>query len=253
MTAPRLPNPNITMAVPNPQEFERMAQMASTPFTGRPFLPDDDENTCAIQLVYRDHTVEENDNDDSLMGPPEPPQANPNSLSPIVETSREYYKSSSSSSSGPSDASMHGLTRGERSHWGNTGSSTHYKTTDQSRTPGQSLGKTTDMNPGESLASLARTPGQFLGTSSVSGYMGDKSSMSNVTKSSGKLSESRGVTREFVASPSVKASEKKPRMAALESPPKMVDPDLEEDTGMFSDMMAEFRQNLAPGGQGRQE
>merc|ERR1719402_1327531 len=198
MTAPRLPNPNITMAVPNPQEFERMAQMASTPFTGRPFLPDDDENTCAIQLVYRDHTVEDNDNDDSLMGPPEPPQANPNSLSPIVETSREYYKSKSSSSSGPSDASMHGITRGERSHWGNTGSSTHYKTTDQSRTPGQSLGKTADNNPrtpGECLGSLARTPGQFLGTSSVSGYMGDKSSMCNVTKSNGKLSsQSRGVT-----------------------------------------------------------
>jgi len=247
---PTFANPNATMALPNEEAFEKMANMASTPFTGRPFQPDDDENTCAIQLVYRDHhTAPDNDeNDDSMMmAPPEPPQSNPNSLSPIVETSREYYKSSSSSS-GPSDASMHGVTRGERSHWGNTGSSTHYKTTDQTRTPGQTLGKTTDntRTPGESLASLARTPGQFMGTSSVSGYMGDKSSMSNCTKSNGKLSESRGITRDFVASPAVNGSDKKPRMAVLESPPRMMDPDLEEDTGMFSDMMAEFRVNMVP-------
>ena len=74
-----------------------------------------DENTCAVDIVYR-----------QAMGPPAPPSEIPEepscqpaqgSLSPIVETSREYYRSSSSSGSD----TLHSKTpHGDKSHWGNT-------------------------------------------------------------------------------------------------------------------------------------
>ena len=75
-----------------------------------------DENTCAVDIVYRQ----------AAMGPPAPPSpcqeeqpAAPaqGPLSPIVETSREYYRSSSSSGSD----TLHSKTpHGDKSHWGNT-------------------------------------------------------------------------------------------------------------------------------------
>ena len=42
------------MAVPSMEDFAEMARAASTPFHGRrPFLPEEDENTCAVQIVFK--------------------------------------------------------------------------------------------------------------------------------------------------------------------------------------------------------
>jgi len=155
-----LPKPvigNATMLVPDEREFGNMAKTASTPFTGMGFVPMEDEDTCAVQLVYRHQEL------DSLVMPPpaddEPMQLAP--LSPIVETSREHYKSSSSSSSGAD--TTNGTTRGDqsKSRWGNTGVSSHQKTIDN--TTGICLKSTSE----------------GLLTSCSSGYVGDKSSMYN--------------------------------------------------------------------------
>ena len=53
-----IPKPNMgfgnaTMFVPEETEFDNMAKLSSTPFTGRAFVPCEDEDTCAVQLVYR--------------------------------------------------------------------------------------------------------------------------------------------------------------------------------------------------------
>ena len=80
-----------------------------------------------------------------------------------------------------------------------------------------------------------RTPGAHLGVTSASGYLGDKST--NITKSGIKDNK-----RELLASPAVAPSFEK-RM-------KMVDNDeaeedgFDEPTGMFSDMMAELKNNI---------
>merc|ERR1719430_800622 len=111
----KLPKPciqaNQTIALPNEDDFERMAKLSSTPHTGRAFQVEQDENTCAVDIVYR-----------QAMGPPAPPSEIPEepscqpaqgSLSPIVETSREYYRSSSSSGSD----TLHSKTpHGDKSH-----------------------------------------------------------------------------------------------------------------------------------------
>merc|ERR1719414_2716832 len=212
-------NVNQTIALPNEDDFERMAKASSTPFTGRPFQCDQDENTCAVDIVYRNTTE---------MGPPPPvPMENEEAqpfqpMSPIVETSREYYKSSSSSSGGET---LHSKTPGDKSHWGNTGTSHFIAHTN----------KTTD----PSMISMARTPGLYLGGIShgVSGYMGDKSSMSNVTKSGVK---SRGQDDKRGLSTPNRPEDKRAKVVA--ESPQVED---EEPTGMFGDMMAEFRQNLA--------
>ena len=139
----KLPKPciqaNQTIALPNEDDFERMAKLSSTPHTGRAFQVkglvskhmtfektvlclfqvEQDENTCAVDIIYR-----------QAMGPPAPPspcQEDPaapaqGSLSPIVETSREYYRSSSSSGSD----TLHSKTpHGDKSHWGNTQHQVH--------------------------------------------------------------------------------------------------------------------------------
>ena len=41
------------MAVPSMEDFAEMARAASTPFHGRRFLPEEDENTCAVQIVFK--------------------------------------------------------------------------------------------------------------------------------------------------------------------------------------------------------
>jgi len=215
---------NQTIALPDEDDFERMAKMSSTPFTGKPaYYCDQDENTCAIDIVYKS------------MGPPTLPPPSTSmydhdigareraALDTIAETSREYYKSSSSSSGGDT---LH--QNSNRSHWGNTGST-------QLHSQGN---KTTDTTSG---LSLARTPGQFLGgVSSVSGYLGDKS---NVTKSGIKMTDKR----ELQVSPQIIPYDKRMRIADKEE-----DDAFDEPTGMFSDMMAEFKQNLAgPSSSGR--
>merc|ERR1719341_755925 len=207
---------NQTIALPNEDEFERMAKMSSTPFTGKPaFYCDQDENTCAVDIVYK------------TMGPPAPPstsmwdgeaEARRVALDTIAETSREYYKSSSSSSGGET---LHQASN--RSHWGNTGTTQLHS----------QVNKTTDTTTG---LSLARTPGQHLGgVSSVSGYLGDKS---NMTKSGVKMNEKR----ELLASPQIVPYDKRMKMA---NSPRQEDDAFDEPTGMFSDMMAEYKQNLA--------
>eukprot|EP00090_Calanus_glacialis_P045458 TRINITY_DN8444_c0_g1_i3.p1 TRINITY_DN8444_c0_g1~~TRINITY_DN8444_c0_g1_i3.p1 ORF type:complete len:1504 (-),score=632.87 TRINITY_DN8444_c0_g1_i3:217-4728(-) len=216
---------NQTIALPNEDDFERMAKMSSTPFTGKPaFYCDQDENTCSVDIVYKSLS--------NTMGPPAPPstsmydqeadarysQPDRVALDTIAETSREYYKSSSSSSGGDT---LHQASN--RSHWGNTG-------TTQLHSQGN---KTTDSTTG---LSLARTPGQHLGgVSSVSGYLGDKS---NMTKSGVKMNEKR----ELLASPQIVPYDKRMKMA---NSPRQEEDAFDEPTGMFSDMMAEYKQNLA--------
>ena len=78
---------NMTIRVPSMEAFAEMARASSTPFHGRVFLPEEDENTCKVELVYKKPAVPE-PQDQPL--PPPPP------LSPIMETSRENWKSSSS-------------------------------------------------------------------------------------------------------------------------------------------------------------
>ena len=43
-----------TMRIPSMEAFAEMANAVSTPFHGRPrFVPDEDENTCAVQIVFK--------------------------------------------------------------------------------------------------------------------------------------------------------------------------------------------------------
>ena len=183
-------NPNQTMFIPSPEDFEEMARMASTPFNGRRcFVPDEDENTCAIQIAFKKPlpvqteemqepskevplpqievtSVDENApspiNDESLqltnsmrktldrlnreLQPQQKakqeedtddsnaenvftsednyiapqPQAPINVMSPIMETSREYYRTSSSSSSSHSQWHI----TSNKSHWTNGNNTT---------------------------------------------------------------------------------------------------------------------------------
>ena len=196
---------NATMVLPNEDDFYKMSKISSTPFTGRSFVPMEDENTCDVQLFFNNKK-----DDDSIFMPPPPPtgfvaEGPPlTPLSPIVETSREHYKSSSSSSGADT---THGTTRGDhsKSHWGNTGVSTHFKTADNTAGLGFSLG--------------ARTPGNGLLSNCASGYAGDKSSMSSSTTF-------------------------KQDRAHIDFRQRMGSGNLQDDdqTGMFSDMLAEFKQ-----------
>jgi hypothetical protein len=57
-------------------------------FLGKAFMPDEDENTCAVQLVCKSQQ-QPLDDDDSVFLPPKQPDGPVKSpLSPIVETSR---------------------------------------------------------------------------------------------------------------------------------------------------------------------
>jgi hypothetical protein len=59
---------------------------------GRAFVPEEDENTCAVELVYRNQLPPPQEGDDSVFLPPRLPEAAAgpvkSPLSPIVETSR---------------------------------------------------------------------------------------------------------------------------------------------------------------------
>ena len=124
-----------TMALPTAEDFEEMAKMMSTPMSGKRFIPEEDEFTCAVQLAFKKplpvaqperiaspEMQEEEQKNDEVIGSsqrkgknsfkstdneetdertlPMPVPENPMvMMSPIMETSREYnYKSSSSSS-----------------------------------------------------------------------------------------------------------------------------------------------------------
>ena len=95
-----------TMFIPSLEDFKKMATAASTPFNGRGFIPDEDENTCAVDLVFKKPTLPQKKTEN-----PTENGADIQPLSPIMETSRENYKSSSSSS----NASQSHFTK---SHWG---------------------------------------------------------------------------------------------------------------------------------------
>ena len=181
------PNPDLeeydednpkTMFVPSMEDFAKMAQAASTPFSGRCFMPEPDENTCAVDLLFKKPDVPANvtkkDDPIEVNEPPQEQQDNLqpvaqhpfNPMSPIMETSREHYKSSSTSSSNASFSKSNFT----KSHWGNT----HLAT--QNATPGTFLGSNKsvagkqEFKPSEITAnsgymadsSSARTPGLFL-------------------------------------------------------------------------------------------
>ena len=202
---------NATMILPDEDDFFKMSKISSTPFTGRSFVPMEDENTCDVQLIFNKKP------DDSLVMPPpsglvlEAPPLTP--LSPIVETSREHYKSSSSSSGADT---THGTTRGDhsKSHWGNTGVSTHFKTADNTAGFGLSL----------------RTPGNGLLSNCASGYNGDKSRLSSSSAFKSMHVHAEKAQSDFGQ-----------RMASVGSQD-------DDQTGMFSDMLAEFKQVLSKPG-----
>ena len=167
----------------------------------------------SITVDYRDQHE-----DSRVMPPPsfiaepfnEPPPSTP--LSPIVETSREFNRSSSSSSG---TDTTHGTTRGDhsKSHWGNTGVSVFQ------------FGNTDNTGLGHSLG--VRTPGTGLFAGS-SGYMGDKSSMTASNKKLPMLQE------------------RKPFGQLMDGIAAEQDDD---QTGMFSDMLAEFKETLQKPGE----
>jgi hypothetical protein len=151
-----------TMMLPSMEDFEKMAKAASTPFSGRGFMPDEDENTCAVNVIFKKppalpqqpqkKVVTEEDNQTPQINI-QPPTALP-LLSPIMETSREHYKSSSTSSSNASHFSH--LTKS--SHWGNTMHST---------TPG------TFLQSNKSLAASNKSSFKPTELTANSGYMAD--------------------------------------------------------------------------------
>ena len=127
---PDVPRPfggNHTIMLPNEDDFESLAKMCSTPYNGRPMYQfEQDENTCAVNILYKASNIEETD-----MGPPVVPGSDlthiigAQRLDTIVETSREYYKSSSSSSGGDtlhmktmSDRYLNGSTTANLCEWG---------------------------------------------------------------------------------------------------------------------------------------
>eukprot|EP00088_Acartia_fossae_P059949 TRINITY_DN716_c0_g1_i8.p1 TRINITY_DN716_c0_g1~~TRINITY_DN716_c0_g1_i8.p1 ORF type:complete len:924 (-),score=191.92 TRINITY_DN716_c0_g1_i8:570-3293(-) len=184
------------------------AKLCSTPFSGRGYIPDDDENTCAVQLIYNNQQQlqQQQAAKQTLMEEPLPkdgcagdmmaeceagvasatsihengPAHTGLQLSPIVEVSQEYYRSSSSSSG--TDTTHHNTRPNEfsKSHWSNASHTTLHQ---QHRTLGLGIDSTS------SLSLRMRTPGTGLASlTGNSGYAGDKSSMySNCSTQKGAL------------------------------------------------------------------
>jgi len=176
--APAAANNNATMFIPSQDEFEKMAaNVASTPFTGKGFIPfDEDDETCAVELVYNNKQQQQQQlsptSSAATTSPVQTKSGGPAAfhLSPIVEVSREIYRSSSSSSDTTHHCSTRGAAEFSKSHWGNTGITTINH--NQHRTLGLGGDNTTGLSLG------MRTPGSGLGcTSASSGYAGDRSSM----------------------------------------------------------------------------
>jgi hypothetical protein len=171
-------NANSTIALPSEDAFAEMAHLVSTPYHGRRNFDDEDneldEFTSAVQIEFkkpRDPVIRvQQELQHPAVAPadeePAAEAANLFPLSPIMETSREYKSSSTSSG----QSLMTNLTK---SHWGNT----HLGcTTTNARTPGSMLLSKTVANtvrkhhPSEMTcssgymadSSSARTPGLFL-------------------------------------------------------------------------------------------
>ena len=100
-----------TMFIPSLEDFNKMATAASTPFHGRGFVPEEDENTCAVDLVFKKPILPQKKTENHTENLEIQGQIQGLNLSPIMETSRENYKSSSSSS----NACESHFTK---SHWG---------------------------------------------------------------------------------------------------------------------------------------
>ena len=162
-----------TMRVPSMEAFAQMANAASTPFHGRRFVPEEDENTCAVNIVFKKPELPEDPavKEEYASTPTTPPP--PVQMSPIMETSREHNYRSSSSSGNSSHSQFH-LTK---SHLGNNtelpppfalpGGGGGQQSLLSSRTPGTLLSKSlkpTEMTNSGYMAdaSSARTPGEFL-------------------------------------------------------------------------------------------
>ena len=105
---PEIPKPlpmmdeNMTIRVPSMEAFAEMARASSTPFHGRVFVPDDDENTCNVEIIFKrpepvqDPAVPVQEPVQEPASDKEHVPVQPTPLSPIMETSRENWKSSSS-------------------------------------------------------------------------------------------------------------------------------------------------------------
>merc|ERR1712117_238701 len=78
-TVNKLPVPrpfagNQTIMLPNEDDFEKMAKMCSTPFNGKPsFEVEQDENTCAVNILYKHSALDDLNETDNDMGPPAAP------------------------------------------------------------------------------------------------------------------------------------------------------------------------------------
>ena len=103
------------------------------------------------------------------------------------------------------------------------------------------MSRTRGLSGDATTASLSRTPGHLLASShATSGYMGDNST--NVTKSRVKQPPAKQLhleKRELSTPTRAQSYDKKLKLAEEEE--EMED---EEPTGMFGDMMAEFKQGL---------
>ena len=44
---------NMTIRVPSMEAFAEMARASSTPFHGRHFIPDEDDNTCNVEIAFK--------------------------------------------------------------------------------------------------------------------------------------------------------------------------------------------------------
>ena len=60
---------NMTIRVPSMEAFAEMARASSTPFHGRVFLPEEDENTCNVELVYKKPATLSGSKNPSSTGP----------------------------------------------------------------------------------------------------------------------------------------------------------------------------------------
>jgi hypothetical protein len=164
---------NMTMVVPSEEDFDMMAQRMSTPCHGRQFIPDFDENTCAIEIITKrfpapqaeeSAEAETEAHESDAFNAPAPEAIKP-ALSPIMETSREMYKSSSTSSGHSISCQL------TKSHWGNShlaGASgpqpTHLPTSERRFGLATKLTGETSCSSGYmGDSSSARTPGLFLG------------------------------------------------------------------------------------------
>ena len=203
-----------TMFIPSLEDFNKMATAASTPFHGRGFIPDEDENTCAVDLVFKKPTLPDKTNE--KVSEPEQPVTVP--LSPIMETSRENYKSSSSSSNASMQSHMH-----TKSHWGNT------------QTPGAFLGH--NKTPGLGISKSFKP----IEITSNSGYMADSSTAHHNSRTPG-VFLGQGQKKPFMDSPT-SAKQEHPKKLKIQQVDVEEDEDY-EPTAMLG-MVSEFQKETA--------